>query len=82
MARESETMPDLFGGTLPPALSPQEARARRDAESLLLAIPPLPGCLWIDKAAEDAARELVRTGRASMTWLQKKSVYELQRVSK
>lgn len=72
---------DLFGGALPPALSPHEARARREADILLTAVPPLPGGLWIDKHAEPAARELVRQGRARLVWLREPGVYELRRVA-
>lgn len=73
--------PDLFGGTLPPALSPRDAAARREADVLLLAVPPLPGCLWIDKHALPAARELVRQGRGRLTWLPEPGVHELRRTA-
>ncbi len=70
---------DLFGGALPPALSPRDAAARREADILLLSIPPRPGSSWIDAHALPAARELVRQGRARLTWLREPGVYELRR---
>jgi len=73
-------MSDLFGGALPPALSPRDAAARREAEVLLLSVPPLPGCSWLDAHAMPAARELVRQGRARLRWLPEPGVYELRRV--
>ncbi len=74
-------MTDLFAGSLPPALSPWEVAARREAVILLTAVPPLPGCLWIDKHALPAARELVRQGRARLTWLPEPGVHELRRTA-
>ena len=79
MADKTDAPAGLFGDTLPPALSPQEAAARREADILFTAIPARPGCMWIDRAALPAARELVRQGRARLSWLPEPGVYELRR---
>lgn len=79
MTDSPNTTTGLFGDTLPPALSPQAAAARREADVLLLAVPAHPGALWIDQAAMPAARELVRQGRARLVWLPDPGVYELRR---